>query len=283
MCWRRWIGWVSSMNLESWMSGDYSFRVRNRDFTVTCAIERKSGPEELYSNITDKLGGVNLNCLEKELDADSRLLNQFTMVIEGVGSMQAVCALLAEEITEASTARRPKTYNLLGVSMGAHRARSYVWEIQMLMERAYGYTMHACLCADTSVEAIRTTVPLMWQRAGRNGAMQKLAGMIGATPQGILDVSACGDSENPRYYIAVATDVEDDTLRRTPFQRIPGPSSPAKECVPRRCRRAKADHHRMAANLWIYEYANGPDIEVYLKPDMRSATFEAWMPIVRKV
>lgn len=31
-----------------------------------------------------------------------------------------------------------------------------------------------------------------------------------------------------------------------------------------------------------YEYADGPDIEVYLKPDPKDALFEVWIPVVKK-
>lgn len=72
--------------------GDYSFRVGDRDFATACAIERKSGPEEVYSNLMEQLDGRHMNRLEKELDAGSRLLNQFTMLIEGVDSMDALRA-----------------------------------------------------------------------------------------------------------------------------------------------------------------------------------------------
>lgn len=31
-----------------------------------------------------------------------------------------------------------------------------------------------------------------------------------------------------------------------------------------------------------YEYANAPDIEVYLNPDPANAQFEVWIPVVKK-
>lgn len=31
-----------------------------------------------------------------------------------------------------------------------------------------------------------------------------------------------------------------------------------------------------------YEYANVPDIEVYLSPDPEHAKYEVWLPVVRK-
>ena len=31
-----------------------------------------------------------------------------------------------------------------------------------------------------------------------------------------------------------------------------------------------------------YEYANAPEIELYLNPDQNNAKYEIWLPIVRK-
>ena len=67
---------------------DYSFSVGRRDFSLSCAIERKADPDELYSNIMEGINGHKGERLEKELDAAHRILNDFTVLIEGVGSME---------------------------------------------------------------------------------------------------------------------------------------------------------------------------------------------------
>ncbi len=72
--------------------GDYSFLVAERDFCLSCAIERKSGVEEIYSNIMEpdpKSKGKGSR-LEKELEAGSRTANQFVLLIENCGSMEEV-------------------------------------------------------------------------------------------------------------------------------------------------------------------------------------------------
>ena len=46
------------------------------------------------------------------------------------------------------------TYNILGLSAGAYRARSDLNEIRRLMREAFGMEMRACLCMDTGVAAI---------------------------------------------------------------------------------------------------------------------------------
>jgi len=88
--------------------GDYSFVIDGRDFSTSCVVERKSGLEELYSNLMERLGGTKINRLEKELDAAHRLLTQFTMVIEGVGSMDELRTFTVPEWKMQASPQRVK-------------------------------------------------------------------------------------------------------------------------------------------------------------------------------
>lgn len=87
--------------------GDYSFSIAGRDFATACSIERKSGAEEIYFNLMEKTAG-STNRLEKELDAGNRLLNQFTMLVEGVGSMEALKAYVVPDWKMKMTPQRIK-------------------------------------------------------------------------------------------------------------------------------------------------------------------------------
>lgn len=89
--------------------GDYSFTVDGRDFSTAFAVERKSGAEEIYSNLMEKPSGQSLNRLEKELDTGSRLLNQFTMLIEGVVSMDELRAYVVPDWKMRAMPKRVKT------------------------------------------------------------------------------------------------------------------------------------------------------------------------------
>lgn len=64
--------------------------------------------------------------------------------------------LLVEQIAEPSTDKLPGTYNILGASAWTYRNASDVNEIKRLMKDAFGMECHACLCHETSAEAIRT-------------------------------------------------------------------------------------------------------------------------------
>lgn len=65
--------------------GDYSFITAKRDFSMSCVIERKANVNELYRNLVS-----DGNRLEKEFDVGNRLANQFVMLLEGVGSCDAL-------------------------------------------------------------------------------------------------------------------------------------------------------------------------------------------------
>jgi hypothetical protein len=66
--------------------GDSSFTMPDRDFSLSCVVERKADVDEIYGNIMEKCGAY-MNRLEKELDAGCRAVTQFVLLIEGVGSM----------------------------------------------------------------------------------------------------------------------------------------------------------------------------------------------------
>jgi hypothetical protein len=57
--------------------GDYSFRTAERDFSMSCVVERKANVDELYGNIMHDRGRI-----EKELYAASRLAKSVTILIE---------------------------------------------------------------------------------------------------------------------------------------------------------------------------------------------------------
>ena len=62
--------------------------------------------------------------------------------------------LIAQHAVTPANERVEGTYNLLGLSAGAYRARSDRNEICRLMREAFGMEMRACLCLDTDMETI---------------------------------------------------------------------------------------------------------------------------------
>jgi AraC family transcriptional regulator len=125
-------------------------------------------------------------------------------------------------------------------------------------------------------------VPKMWERAAINGTIPALASMMNGEPMGLLGVSSCNEPDNWRYFIAVTSDQPiDNTLE----EYIVPASTWAIFYSEGTSQSIQLLENRIITE-WLptsgYEYANAPDIEVYLTPDPQNAKFEVWIPVVRK-
>ena len=136
---------------------------------------------------------------------------------------------------------------------------------------------------DRAIEKNFEVVPQLWGKASMNGTIARLCGLMDGEVQGILGVSACGSEEDWRYFIAAATnrpvpeDMEAYEVPAMTWAIFPGDGV---------CPGAIQDLERRVVTEWLpgsgYEYANGPDLEVYLTPDPQKAKFEVWIPVVKK-
>ncbi len=126
-----------------------------------------------------------------------------------------------------------------------------------------------------------TVVPDLWGKAVSDGTIQALAGMMDAEPMGLLGVSACNDRENWRYFIAVSSRSD-----KGGFEEYVVPASTWAIFSGSGTNTAIQELERRVITEWLptsgYEYANAPDIEVYLNPDPANAVFEVWIPVVKK-
>ncbi|KAF5087403.1 GyrI-like small molecule binding domain protein [anaerobic digester metagenome] len=125
-------------------------------------------------------------------------------------------------------------------------------------------------------------VPQMWQKAATDGTIPKLAAMMDHQPMGLLGVSVCNNTEEWKYFIAVASTQDiDDSL--TEYQ-IPASTwaifsgSGTSQSI--------QDLERRIVTEWLptsgYEYGNAPDIEVYIHADPQNAQYEVWIPVIKK-
>lgn len=121
-------------------------------------------------------------------------------------------------------------------------------------------------------------VPKMWGDAAANGTIPKLAEMMDTPVKGLLGVSICNDAEDWRYFIAVASTKECDgfdeyTVPASTWAVFPGSGT----------NQSVQELEQRIVTEWLptsgYEYANAPDIEVYLNPDPQNAQYEVWIPI----
>lgn len=125
------------------------------------------------------------------------------------------------------------------------------------------------------------TVPGLWGRAAADGTIQRLAGLMNAQPMGLLGVCGCGDREDWRYYIAVSStlpagELEEYTVPALTWAIFPGSGKNTDI----------QELERRAVVEWLptsgYEYADGPDVEVYLNADPENARFKVWIPVRKK-
>ena len=124
-------------------------------------------------------------------------------------------------------------------------------------------------------------VPKMWQEAAANGTIQKLAGVMDAPPMGLLGVSACHDDEEWKYFIAVSStkshsEFEEYTVPASIWAIFPGSGT----------NQSIQELEQRIITEWLpasgYEYANAPDMEVYLNPDPQNARYEVWIPVRKR-
>ena len=134
---------------------------------------------------------------------------------------------------------------------------------------------------DKEIEKNFMVVPRMWQEASVNGTIQKLAGMMDAPPMGLLGVSACNDEEQWKYFIAVSStkesgEFEEYTVPASTWAIFPGTGT----------NQSIQELEQRIITEWLptsgYEYADAPDIEVYLNPDPQNAQYEVWIPVAKK-
>ena len=124
-------------------------------------------------------------------------------------------------------------------------------------------------------------IPQMWQNCVINGTIEKLSKMISTSPTGLLGISVCNDTEQWKYFIAVATaqlcpEFEEYTVPATTWAIFPGTGT----------NQSVQELERRIFTEWLptsgYEYGNAPDIEVYINPDPENTVFEVWVPVRKK-
>ncbi len=124
-------------------------------------------------------------------------------------------------------------------------------------------------------------VPKLWQRVAENGCIERLMALNHQMPYGLLGVSLCHES-NWRYVIGVATDDAVPELERFEISSLTWAVFPGEGACPQ----AIQSLEQRVVTEWLptsgYEYAVGPDLEVYLSPDSQQSRFEVWIPVVKR-
>ena len=135
---------------------------------------------------------------------------------------------------------------------------------------------------DKEIEKNFEVVPDMWQKAAVDGTIQKLAMNMDCDLKGLLGVSACNDENEWRYFIAVASNQQLDEE----LEEYIVPAATWAIFEGEGIHLSIQELEKRIVTEWLptsgYEYANAPDIEVYINQDPQNAKYEVWIPVVRK-
>lgn len=134
---------------------------------------------------------------------------------------------------------------------------------------------------EKEIEKNFEVVPKMWQDAAVNGTIPRLAGLMDNEPKGLLGVSACNDAEQWKYFIAVSS-----TKEAAEFEEYIIPAATWAIFSGTGTNSSIQELEQRIVTEWLptsgYEYANAPDIEVYINPDPANAQYEVWIPVIKK-
>lgn len=135
---------------------------------------------------------------------------------------------------------------------------------------------------DKEIEKNFMVVPQMWQKAATDGTLNKIIPLMNQQPMGVLGVSACNDKEEWKYFIAVSSSSEIDNSLEEYV--VPGCTWAIFSGTG--TNRSIQELEQRVVTEWLptsgYEFADAPDVEVYLNPDPDNGQYEVWLPI-RKV
>ena len=135
---------------------------------------------------------------------------------------------------------------------------------------------------DKEIEKNFMVVPQVWQKAATDGTLNKIIPLMNQQPMGVLGVSACNDKEEWKYFIAVSSSSEIDNSLEEYV--VPGCTWAIFSGTG--TNRSIQELEQRVVTEWLptsgYEFADAPDVEVYLNSDPDNAQYEVWLPI-RKV
>ena len=123
-------------------------------------------------------------------------------------------------------------------------------------------------------------IPKHWNQSLADGTLKQLMEINNCTPTGLLGVSI-HHHDDWRYFIAVSStqchpQFEEFTIDNAMWAVFSGHGT----------NKNLQDLERRVITEWLptsgYEYADIPDIEVYIKADPQDAIYEYWLPIVKK-
>ena len=130
------------------------------------------------------------------------------------------------------------------------------------------------------IEENFAAIPHEWDTALKDGTLSALSSFIKQQPRGLLGVSVHNEKEW-KYFIAVST-----AERNHHFEKYEIPAATWAIFSGRGTNRSLQNLERQVITEWLpasgYDYAEIPDIEVYIQADPNDAIYEYWLPVVKK-
>lgn len=135
-----------------------------------------------------------------------------------------------------------------------------------------------------SLEENFMQVPQFWGRLAAEGTLERLLPYMSSEPMGVLGVSACPEGDDWEYYVAVASQAPaPEGLQQWQIPACTWAVFAGRGPMPT----AIQELQKRIITEWLpasgYQYANAPDLEVYLDANPADATFEIWLPIEKPV
>lgn len=123
-------------------------------------------------------------------------------------------------------------------------------------------------------------IPHVWDIALEDGTLSELYSFMNQQPNGLLGVSVHNEKEW-KYFIAVSS-----TERNSCFEKYEIPAATWAIFSGKGTNVSLQNLERRVITEWLptsgYDYAEIPDIEVYIKADPNDAIYEYWLPVVKK-
>lgn len=125
-------------------------------------------------------------------------------------------------------------------------------------------------------------VPKFWDKAVSSGTLSKLLNLKDDSFDGFLGISACGNNENWKYYIAVSS----SSSLKDNLEEYDVPSSLWAVFKGSGTNKTLQELEKRVITEWLpysgYDYGDAPDIEHYIQADPQNAIYEYWLPIQMK-
>lgn len=154
-------------------------------------------------------------------------------------------------------------------------------EMNFKIEKKEAFRILGVSCPLSKVlEENFTAIPHEWDNALEKGILSELYALNNSRPVGLLGVSV-HNSKEWKYFIAVSSG-----LNSSRFEEYYIPAATWAIFSGRGTNISLQHLERRVITEWLptsgYEYAEIPDIEVYIKADPNDAIYEYWLPVVKR-